>query len=59
MQVHLEWNFNLNCDLTKKPVFSVNKSPFEMEFSLDCGLVTELIFRDFFSINKNVFEMEF
>ena len=29
-----------------------------MEFSLDCGLVTEPIFRDFFSINKSPFEME-
>ena len=30
-----------------------------MEFSLDCSLVTEPIFRDLFSIDKSPFEMEF
>ena len=30
-----------------------------MEFSLDCDLVTETIFRDIFSINKSPFEIEF
>ena len=30
-----------------------------MEFSLDCGLVTGPIFRDFNSINKSPFETEF
>ena len=30
-----------------------------MEFSLDCGLITEPIFCDIFSINKSQFDMEF
>ena len=56
--IFLEWSISLNCYFVIKPIFrdssSINESPFETEFDLNRGLITEPIFRDFFSIWVNI-----